>query len=92
MNANINNTIDTNIKKICNIYPGSNADCINDLPYTKIKIVISIILIIGGIIFIIVKDNFIYKLIVNIITKLTDMLGILMVFIGFVILNSIISI
>lgn len=80
---------------ICKIYPGDPNICNKDLPSTQISIAGSIIIIIVGIIFLARSHLFIIKLadilinvIKSILTKLSTLIGFLLIIGGIISLNK----
>jgi hypothetical protein len=74
--------------KVCRFYPGDPNNCIKDLPIVKIKIVLSIIFIIMGILIIRKQSSFIEKQIINLFKKFGKLIGFTFIVIGVILLNN----
>jgi hypothetical protein len=80
--------IDTKITGfICKFYPGTHDQCLAELPMTRIKFGISMLLILLGFLIIANKSKFIQKIIAFIFRHFSNAIGGVMVVIGGILLN-----
>lgn len=75
-------------QKVCKFYPGDPNNCIKALPLLKIKIAISIVLIIFGIMLFKKSNDWITELFTNLFTKFSKFIGVILIVVGGLILNN----
>ena len=74
--------------KVCRFYPGDPNNCITDLPMVKIKIVLSIVFIIIGIMTIHNQNNFIERQIIGFFKNFGKLIGFTLIVFGGGLLNK----
>ena len=74
--------------KVCKFYSGDPNQCIKNLPVVKIKIVLSILIILLGILIIAKSPDFIIKAITNLFKNFAKLIGLIFIVTGSMVLNN----